>query len=247
MALGLLLLHAFPLDASMWEGQVAALSSTLPVVAVNLPGFGDTPLAEPKGWMDHSAGVADAALAAAGVDRVIVCGLSMGGYVALAYARRYRSKVAGVILANTRADADDEAARERRAGLAARLRAEGNGFLADSPPPLLTDDAPAALVDHVKAIIRKQPAEAIARAALGMADRVDSTPDLAGISVPTLVITASRDTLISPSLSEAIAAAVPGAQLETIDGVGHLSNLQAPDEFNRLLRSFVSRVQASGR
>ncbi|MEX2372230.1 MAG: alpha/beta fold hydrolase [Dehalococcoidia bacterium] len=242
MTLGLLLLHAFPLDADMWDGQVEALSPLVPVVPVNLPGFGGAPITAPEGWMDEAADVAHAALGGTGIDRVIVAGLSMGGYVALAYARRHGDSVAGLVLANTRADPDDDAAKERRRGLADRLRSEGN-FLADSPPPLLSDAAPAEVVDRMKTIIRRQPAESIATAALAMAARADSTADLAGIDVPTLVITSSGDGLISPDLSQAIADAVPGAQLETIQGAGHLSNLEAPDEFNRILAAFVERVQ----
>jgi 3-oxoadipate enol-lactonase len=240
MTTGLLLLHAFPLDAQMWSGQVAAISG-VPVIAVNLPGFGGAPSADPAGWMDTAADRADAALVEAGIDRVIVCGLSMGGYVALAYLRRHGEKMGGLILANTRADADDAAAQERRQGLAARLRSEGN-FLADSPPPLLSDAAPAEVRERVAAIIRAQTPEAIAQAALAMAQRADSQGDLTGISVPTLVITSSADALISPDFSKAMADAIPGARLETIPGAGHLSNLEAPEAFNRLVADFVTGV-----
>jgi len=242
MTLGLLLLHAFPLDADMWDGQVAALSSTVPVVPVNLPGFGGAPLMEPEHWMDEAADFADAALRGTGIDRVIVCGLSMGGYVALAYMRRHGARVAGLVLANTRADGDDEAAQQRRRDLAARLRSEGN-VLADSPPPLLSADAAPAVSERVRTIIRRQPPEAIARAALAMAHRADSTADLAAIAVPTLVITSSADALISPDLSRAIADAVPNARLEIIAGAGHLSNLEAPEAFNGLLGAFVREVR----
>lgn len=245
MTLGVLFFHAFPLDASMWDGQVGSLGDT-PSVAVNLPGFGDAAAADPVGWMDTAADRADAALAEAGIDRAVVCGLSMGGYAALAFQRRHGDKVAGLVLANTRADADDDAAKERRQGLADRLRSEGN-FLADSPPPLLSDSAPAEVRDRVSSIIRAQEAEAIAQASLAMANRADSQGDLAGISVPTLVVTSSGDTLISPDLSKAMADAIPSARLETIPDAGHLSNLEAPEAFNQLLSGFVAEVrQAEG-
>ncbi|MCA9851056.1 MAG: alpha/beta fold hydrolase, partial [Dehalococcoidia bacterium] len=162
---------------------------------------------------------------------------------ALAYLRRHREKVAGIILANTRADADDDAAKERRQGLADRLRSEGN-FLADSPPPLLSDGASQELRDRVSTIIRRQEAEAIARASLAMAGRADSRGDLGGIDVPALVITSSADTLISPDLSKEMADAIPGARLETIDGAGHLSNLEAPEAFDALVRDFVSKIES---
>ena len=240
MADGLLLLHAFPLDASMWQPQVDALRDEVTVVAPNLPGFGGTPLAGEVLTMDAAADAAAEAVRSAGLDRVVVCGLSMGGYVALAFWRRHRDLVAGLVLANTKAGADDEAGRERRTALSARLRAEGSGFLVESPPPLLSADAPAELWDRVKGSIANQPAEAIAAASLGMAERPDSTADLAGIDVPTLVITSTGDTLIPPEATRPMADQIPGARLEEIEGAGHLSNLEAADRFSDLLRAHLS-------
>jgi pimeloyl-ACP methyl ester carboxylesterase len=239
---GLLLLHAFPLSHEMWAPQVEAFKDRLLVVAPDDPGFGGTPPAAAEGWMDAAADQAAAALRAAGVDRAVVVGLSMGGYVAFSFWRRHASMVAGLVLANTRSGADPDAAKETRAALAARLRAEGNGFLADSPPPLLSADAPDTLRERVQELIRRQPAEAIAGAALGMAARVDSTPDLAGITVPALVITSSGDTLIPPDATSPMAAQIPGASLVAIEGAGHLSNLEAPERFNEALAAFLAQA-----
>src|SRR6185312_3585619 len=148
----------------------------------------------------------------------VVCGLSMGGYVALALWRQHPELVAGLVFANTKASADDEAARERRRQLAARLLAEGNGFLADNPPPLLSPEAPGELMTLVKNIIAAQPAGAIAAASLGMADRPDSTPDLGTIDVPTLVITAAHDTLIPPEATKPLADGIANSSYEVIEG-----------------------------
>jgi pimeloyl-ACP methyl ester carboxylesterase len=165
----------------------------------------------------------------------------MGGYVALALWRRYRSRVAGLVLANTRAGADDEAGKERRRALADRLHTEGVGFLVDAPPPLLSPGASEDLWVWVKRIIGAQPAGAIAAASLGMAERPDSTGDLAGIDVPALVVTSTGDALIPPEATTPMGDQIPGARLEVIEGAGHLSNLEAPDEFNRLLREHLAR------
>jgi len=239
---GLLLLHAFPVDASMWQPQVEALGQQLTIVAPNYPGFGGEPPAGDVLTMDEAAEHAAAKVSAAGLARVVVCGLSMGGYVAFSFWRKFRERVAGVVFANTRAGADDDAARERRRALAERLRAEGNGFLADAPPPLLSSDADASLWEQVKETIRSQPAEAIAAASLGMAERSDSTGDLAGIDVPTLVITSSADALIPPEATTPMAEQIPNARLEIIQGIGHLSNLEAAGEFTRLLRDHLIHV-----
>ena len=241
MPTGLLLIHAFPLDASMWQPQLAGLGIDMPIVAPDLPGFGAAATTGDTSTMDEMAETCVAALQAAGVDRAIVCGLSMGGYVALSMWRHHRPMVAGLILANTRAGADDEAGKGRRADLAARLRAEGNGFLAAAPPPLLSADAPPALLEQVKAIIAAQPAEGIAAGSLGMGARLDSTELLAGIDVPTLVISSSGDTLIPAAATQQTAEAIPGADFQLIEGAGHLSNLEASDAFNALVRDFIAR------
>jgi 3-oxoadipate enol-lactonase len=185
---------------------------------------------------------ADRALAAmdeAGIDRAVVCGLSIGGYVTFELWRRARERFLGMILANTRAVADTAEAAEGRLNLAARLRAEGN-VLADEPPALLAPDAPADLWEHVRAFIADQPAEAIAAALAGMAERPDSTPDLPGIDVPTLVVTSTADQLISPEVSLEMATRIPDARAHTIEGVGHLTNLEAPQAFNGLLTEHLA-------
>ncbi len=245
MTTGLLLLHAFPLDASMWDPQVRSLGDAIPVVAPDFPGFGTgggSPVEVLS--MDLAADAAARALSEAGVDQALVCGLSMGGYVALAFWRRYRSRVAGLVLANTRAGADDDAGKERRRTLAARLLAEGNGFLIDSPPPLLSAGASESLWASVKATIAAQPAAAIASASLGMAERPDSTPDLAGIDVPALVVTSSGDTLIPPEATAPMAGQIPMGRLMTLEGAGHLSNLEAADAFTDVLRAELRSIGA---
>ena len=231
---GLLLLHAWPLDARMWEPQLAMLPRSLRAAAPNHPGFGGTASAGEVTSMAACADVALRALDEAGIDRALVCGLSMGGYVAFEVWRRARDRIAGLILANTRAVADTGEAVEARTALAKRLRAEGN-VLADEPPALLAVDADPGLQRRVRAMIAEQSAESIAAASLGMAQRPDSTADLAGIGVPTLVITSTGDRLIPADVSSAMAERIPGARLQVLEGAGHLSNLEAPEAFDRLL------------
>ncbi len=244
MPAGLLLLHAFPLDASMWQPQVDDLGVSMPIVAPNLPGFGGTPTAGTVTSMEAIADAGVEAARAAGLDRVIVCGLSMGGYAALALWRKHRQFVVGMVLANTRAGADDEAGKGRRVALAERLRAEGTGFLVDNPPPLLSAGADAELVARVKAIIAAQSAEGIAAASLGMAERPDSSDLLPRLDIPVMVITSTGDTLIPPAATEEMAHGVEGSEFRTIEGAGHLSNLEAPEQFDILLREFIAQRRA---
>jgi 3-oxoadipate enol-lactonase len=240
MRTGLLLIHAFPVDATMWDAQGGGPRT----VAPHLPGFGGSPMADGGVMtMERAAGRCLEALDEAGLDRAVVCGLSMGGYVAFELWRRSRDRVAGLVLANTRAGADTPEAAEARRALAERLRSEGN-VLVESPPPLLSADAPASLWDTVRGWIERQPPEAIAAAALGMAERPDSTPDLETIDVPTLVLTSEGDTLIPSELSAPMADQIPGAQLAVLPNAGHLSNVEDPDGFSTLLWSHLERCGA---
>ena len=246
MSDGVLLIHAFPLDADMWQGQVASLSARLPVVAPHLPGFGGSAPAGELMTMSAAAARCVEALDDAGVDRAVVCGLSMGGYVAMELWRRAPERFAGLILANTRAGSDSSEAAAGRRALADRLRTEGSAFLVESPPPLLSDSAPGELWDRVRSLIAAQSADAIAAAALGRAARPDSTPDLAGIVVPTLVVTSDRDTLIAPDATTPMAGEIPGANLAVIPDAGHLSNLEAPTRFAELLGAHLTRCGLPG-
>jgi pimeloyl-ACP methyl ester carboxylesterase len=243
MTNGLLLIHAFPLDARMWEHQLAAFSDAMPVAAPHLPGFGGTPGAGDVMTMRAAAERCVQELDRAGIDRAVVCGLSMGGYVALELWRQTPERIAGMALANTRAGADSEEGAAGRRALAERLRTEGNGFLVAGPPPLLSEDADPALWARVRDLIADQPAESIAAAALGMAERPDSTPDLRGIDVPALVITSTADKLIPPEATAPMAGEIPGGELVTIDGAGHLSNLEAPGAFDDSIRELLARCQ----
>ena len=231
---GLLLLHAWPLDARMWEPQLEALPPDLAVVAPSHPGFGGTPSVGPVMTMEAAARSALSALDAAEIDRAVVCGLSIGGYVTFELWRRARERVLGMVLANTRAVADPPDGVTGRLDLAAMLRAEGNVLIQD-PPKLLAPDAPADLLERVRALIADQPAESIAAGSVGMAERPDSTPDLDSIDVPTLVITSTQDQLIPDAVSAEMASRIPGARLEILEGAGHLTNLEAPEAFDRLL------------
>jgi 3-oxoadipate enol-lactonase len=241
MSTGLLLIHAFPLDAEMWEPQLAAIGDRLPVAAPHLPGFGGTEGPEIM-TMSVAAEHCLKALDEAGVDTAVVCGLSMGGYVAFELWRAARPRVAALVLANTRAEPDAPEGAAARRALAERLGAEGNGFLVAEPPPLLSENAAEELRERVTASIARQPASAIAAASLGMAERPDSVPDLPGIDVPTLVITGTEDRLIPPDVTAGIARGVPNAELTRIEGAGHLSNLEAPEAFDLALGSILTRL-----
>jgi 3-oxoadipate enol-lactonase len=238
----LLLVHAFPVDAGMWADQVAVLGGEAKVLAPSLPGFGGMPPTGDVMTMDAAADFLAGELDRVGVDRAVVCGLSMGGYIAFSLWRRHRGRIAGLLLADTRAEPDDESGRERRRAVAEKARSGGSEAIAAEPPPLLSDGSTPAVWDRVRDMIRRQPGSSIAAASLGMAERPDSRPILPEIDVPTTVIVGSGDTLTPPPMSEAMVAAIPGAELVVLDGAGHLSNLEAPDGFTAALRGLLGRL-----
>ena len=243
----LLLVHAWPVDASMWEPQIAGLGGDLQVLAPSLPGFGgESPAPGDILTMDAAADAMAAGLDRAGVQTAVVCGLSIGGYVAFSMWRRHRDRVDALVLADTRAEPDDDAGRERRRAVAEKVRAGGSDAIADDPPPLLSDDADEALWGRVKGWIRAQPAESIAAAALGMGERPDSRPILGEIGVPPTIVVGSADALTPPSMSEAMASAIPDAELVVLEGAGHLSNLEDPEGFNAAIEGILDRVGREG-
>jgi pimeloyl-ACP methyl ester carboxylesterase len=237
-----LFIHGYPFDRSIWTHQVAALEGWSRI-APDLRGMGQSDAPDLGYNMETYAADLAALLDLLGVDEVVLVGLSMGGYVAFELWRAARPRVAALVLANTRAEPDAPEGAAARRALAERLKVEGHDFLVAEPPPLLSADAPDDLWQRVKRIIADQTPGAIAAASLGMAERPDSVPDLPGIDVPTLVITGTGDRLIPPDVTAGIAQGVPGAQLLRIEGAGHLSNLEAPGEFNTALEGVLTRVE----
>ena len=240
----LLLLHAFPLSRRMWRPQLAGLADACRLLAPDLPGFGGSaPLPAAVCSMEDMAGAALGVLDALGLPSAVVCGLSMGGYVALALCERCPERVRGLVLADTRATADDAAGRQRR--LAAALEAESRGpaALADTLVPRLlsarTREERPELVAWLRREIAAAPAAGFAAAQRGMAARPDRTALLRRLAMPALVVVGEEDELTPPAHSVELARQIPGARLVTIAGAGHLSNLEQPEAFNGAMRDFM--------
>lgn len=242
----LLFLHAFPLGLTMWDGQAAALTDAARVLRFDARGFGGSSSAGAALTMERIADDAAALLDHLGIERAIVAGCSMGGYACLAMARLHPSRVRALILQDTRAGADSPEARHSRVALADRVRKEGSKVAADAFLPKLlgatTQHGRPELVEQVRSMILGAAPDSIADALLGLGARADSTPMLATLLVPTLVVCGEEDVLTPPSESEAMVAAIPGARLALIPRAGHLANLENPADYNRAVGEFVRRV-----
>ena len=239
----LLLLHAFPLNARMWEGQLALADDGWRVIAPQLRGFGEGAGDPPAASVDDYAGDVIDLLDGLHVKQVVVGGLSMGGYVAFALQRLAARYLQALVLADTRSQADTPegfAGRERMLKL---VQDEGPaGVAEDMMPKLLgetTRRSRPAVVETVRALALSSSTEAIAGATRALMTRPDSTPLLASIHVPTLILVGDEDTLTPPSASEEMHRAIAGSELTRIPQAGHLSNLEQPALFNAALAAFL--------
>ena len=245
----LVLLHAFPLSSAMWLDQREELGEVCRVITPDLRGFGGSLLGADQPNLDEMADDVLALIDRMGLDRVVLGGLSMGGYVAMAFLRRYPQRLAGLVLADTKASADTEPAAANRERIAATV-------LADPDSTVLVDEVLPALVGpttmreralvhgRVRGLVQNAPAYAVAWAQRAMARRPDSIDDLATVRVPALVIVGEEDALSPPADAEAMAAAIPGAKLVRIPGAGHLSAVETPRQFNAAVRDFLPAMPA---
>ncbi len=240
------LLHAFPCDHTMWDAQAAALvAAGHRVIRPDLPGFGASEVPAAAPGLDHTADEVAALLAQLGVQRAAVAGLSLGGYVAMAMLRRHPGLFGSLILADTKAGADAEQAREGRRAMAAAVVAAGStepvvdamltGLLGGT-----TRDQRPEVVARVRGwVLRAEPA-AIEWTQHAMLARPDSHADLAGFAGPAMIVWGSQDSLSPRPDQDAMLVAMPQARFELIEGSGHLSAVERPDAVSAALLDFLS-------
>jgi pimeloyl-ACP methyl ester carboxylesterase len=184
-----------------------------------------------------------ALLDAKGIDRAIIGGLSMGGYVTLAFCRRHPDRLLGVVLADTKATEDTKAAREARLRMAERLETDQNvGVLLDDLLPRLVGPTTmrhrALVYGRVRGLVQSTPPLAAAWAQRAMAARPDSVGALAGFRTPTLVLHGAEDAIITEDDARALTDALPNAELIVIPGSGHLTAVEQPQLFNDAVAEF---------
>lgn len=238
----LLLVHGFPADRRLWTHQVAGLSDLRRVVAVDLRGRGKSPAPTEGGWSmtTHADDLAET-IESLGVDQVDLGGISMGGYIAFAFAHRYPHLLRSLILVSTRATADPPEYRTGRVTTAERARRFGTRALAGSMlPNLLAEGATQEVQDEVLVMFDALPGDTSAEDSLAMKDRPDSTPMLPSITVPTLVIEGAGEQLLPAGTARSMVDAIPGARLVSIPNAGHFAPVENPDAVNGAIRGFLT-------
>ena len=243
---GILLVHGYPLSRAMWRAQHDALvdlgwRGILP----DLRGYGESQATPPPYSMDLFADDLAALLDHLGLERVALGGLSMGGYIAFAFWRRHAARVRALVLADTQAALDTAEARAGRLKATDEVRGGRFEAVVDRLLPRVlgysTQANNPALAAEVRRMMLATPTDGVLRSLAALADRPDSTPTLATIDAPTLVIGGAEDVITPPVAHEAIRDGIVGSRLVVIPGAGHMSPLEAPDAFNAALREFLMR------
>lgn len=241
------LIHGYPFNRSMWREQVEVLKENHHVIALDLRGHGDTEV-KPSATMEEMAADVAALLDHEKVSRATVAGLSMGGYIALAFSRMFPLRLRALVLADTRAQADTDEARQNRSVQAEKALSEGMEGIADGMLPKLLAPQTVAerpeVVKRVREMMVQTKPQGAAAALAGMAARQDQRTWLSRIISPTLILVGKEDAITPVADSELMHREIGGSRLEIIEGAGHVSNLERPEEFNGALLKFLHDVEA---
>ncbi len=238
-------LHGFPHSRALWAPQLNALVDRARCIAPDLRGFGESTAAPPF-TMDQYADDVAALLDALHIERAVICGLSMGGYVALAFWRRHRARVRGLVLMDTRAGADSPETRIKRNDMIALAHERGSSAVADAMISGMvgksTREKCPEVVDAVHRMLESAPVAGVAGGLAALREREDSTATLGTIDVPVLVVVGEEDVLTPPSEAAILHAGIRGSTLEVIAGAGHVSNVERPAAVNHILSEFLAKL-----
>jgi len=242
-----LLMHGFPLCSKMWSPQLKALTrGGFRVITPDLRGFGGSNAGDAPFSMDLLADDIVALMDHLEIEKAVIGGMSMGGYILLSLLDRYIERISAAIFIVTRSTADDGPGKKRRTAMADAVVSGRPSVVAEAFEPILfgphvKTDKPE-LISEVRRWMDMASPEALAGGLTGMRDRRGYLPELGRFHVPALVIGGEKDICIPPEFSKDIAAGLPDSRLNIMDGVGHMANMEAPDKFNDCLLSFLSAL-----
>jgi 3-oxoadipate enol-lactonase len=245
----LVLIHGYPLSRALWEPQVTGLADVARVLALDLRGHGGSDSVPGPYSMSLLADDCRGFLDTLGITRpVVLGGLSMGGYVVFEFFRKYPQRIAGLILAATRAGADSPEVKANRDKAATTAREKGVGTIVETMLPKMLSQksyqSQPELVTRARKMMESTSLAGVAGDLAAMRDRTDSTALLAQIDKPTLILHGADDQLIPPAEAQVMSATIPNAQLHVLPEAGHLLNMEQPEAFNEAVRSFLLSVAA---
>lgn len=238
-------LHAFPLNRTMWEPQIGALVAECRCISIDMRGFGES-TASPPFSMDRYADDVAAVLDALQIQRAVIVGLSMGGYVAFAMWRRHRERIRGIVFADTRAGADTIETVGKRRELIELAEAQGSTAVANRQIAGLvgktTRDKRPDIYDAVHRMSAEAPVDGIVGALEAMIARPDSSETCATIDVPALVVVGDEDVPTPVTEAQTLASLIAGSRLEVLTQAGHVSNIERPAAFNTVVSEFLASL-----
>ena len=237
----ILWIHGYPLSSEVFRQQLSI--PRYRHVVPDLPGFGNSPaLSSPLQIQDYAT-ESLRLLDHLGIRRAVVAGLSMGGYVAFAIARESLSRVAALILIDTRELADTAEGRQKRSEAIVAVQQHGiSAVVKEMMPKLLSGNASPELRQRVEGVVRRASPDGVMAALQAMAGRPDSTDLLPKLKVPALVVVGSEDAVTPVADAERMVKALPDGRLRVIRGAGHLSNVEKAQEFNQLVTEFLAEI-----
>ncbi len=244
-------IHGFPFDRNIWKPQTEVLKNRFYTISYDIRGFGASDLGDGQYtvelFVDDLIGLLDHLK----IGRGVLVGLSMGGYIALRAAERNPERVRGLVLCDTRSEADSNEGKIRRADQARNLKQEGTKEFARTFVGGLFYEKTFAekpeIVESIRTTIERTSPLSIAGTLIALAGRTDTTPALYNIRVPTLILVGRHDGLTPVSASTAMREKIPGAEMHIIPHAAHLSNLENPEEFNLHLLNFLNKLQTQGK
>ncbi|MGA8857795.1 MAG: alpha/beta fold hydrolase [Candidatus Bathyarchaeia archaeon] len=243
----IVLTHGFPFSHEMWAPQIEVLQKQFRVIAYDLRGHGKSGVGDGQYTLEFFVDDLLGLLDHLKIERAVLCGLSMGGYIALRAVERNPERVRGLILADTQAKADSNEAKLKRATAIKSVKANGvkayaEGFLKSVFAPQTFTNNKAA-VEKIRRIIEANSPLGICGALLALASRTETTEALYSIKVPTLILVGEHDALTPPSASQEMHNKIPNSEIHVIPNAAHLSNLESSEEFNKHLSDFLGRMQ----
>lgn len=240
------LVHGFPFSKEMWQPQVHALKASNYVITYDVRGHGESGIGDGQYTIEFFVDDLMALLDHLRVGKVVIAGLSMGGYIALRATERHPDRFRALILCDTRSEADGNEGKIKRAQQAGIVKRDGMKSFANTFVPALfykkTEQENPAVVELIRSIVERASPLAVAGTLTALAARTDTTAALYNITIPALILVGQHDTLTPPSASEAMKQKLPNARLNILPRSGHLSNLENPEEFNSHVLKFLASL-----
>ena len=249
-AVPIIFIHGFPFSHKMWNfpgGQIDALSTTNRVIAYDIRGHGESEVGSAHYSIELFVDDLFALMDHLAVPKAILCGLSMGGYIALRGVERNPERVLGLVLCDTKSEPDGNEAKVKRANGIKFVQTNGMKYYAQDYVKIVfapsSFDTHSESIKSIQSVVERTAPSSIFGSLLALAARTDTTPSLPNIKCPTLILVGEKDTLTPVAASEAMKEKIPGAEMFIIPNAGHISNMENPVEFNKYLVPFVTKIQ----